>query len=123
MDLHTLEQTEDNMQLIDGAGMFTGPDAPGGTHWTEQFRAADLSVGTYSVPAGGTDDQEPHEEDEIYVVTAGAAMFEAGQHRAAVRAGSVIYVPAGEVHRFTEVTQDLATIVLFAPAEGSRAAG
>ncbi len=27
---------------------------------------------------------------------------------------------AGEVHRFTDVTEDLATLVLFAPAEGSR---
>jgi len=37
--------------------------------------------------------------------------------------GSVIYVAAGEVHRFTDITADLAAIVLFAPAEGARAAG
>jgi mannose-6-phosphate isomerase-like protein (cupin superfamily) len=108
------------MQLIDGAGRFTKPVGPFDTHWVEQFRVPDLSVGTYSIPAGGTDDQDPHTEDEIYVVTAGRAMFESGGKQVAVAAGSVIFVAAGEVHRFADVTEDLATIVLFAPAEGSR---
>ncbi|HYK30359.1 MAG TPA: cupin domain-containing protein [Streptosporangiaceae bacterium] len=108
------------MQLIEGAGKFTKPVGPFDTHWVEQFRVPDLSVGTYSIPAGGTDDQDPHTEDEIYVVTAGRAMFESGGKRVAVAAGSVIFVAAGEVHRFADVTVDLATIVLFAPAEGSR---
>jgi quercetin dioxygenase-like cupin family protein len=35
--------------------------------------------------------------------------------------GSVIYVPAGEPHHFTGVASDLAVLVLFAPAEYSRA--
>ena len=106
------------MRIIDGAGVFTrGPES---THWVEQLRVPDLSVGTYSIPAGGVDDQQPHTEDEIYVVTAGRAMFEAGGDRVAVGPGSVIFVPAHEVHRFTEITQDLAAIVVFGPAEGSR---
>ncbi len=109
------------MRLIDGAGTFTRGDEP--AHWVEQLRVADLSVGTYSIRAGGTDDQEPHTEDEIYVVTAGRAVFEAGQDRAPVGPGSVIFVRAGEVHRFTEIGEDLAAIVVFGPAEGSRAAG
>jgi len=110
------------MELIDGAGAYTAPDATSGTHWAEQFRVPDLSVGTYSIPAGGTDDQEPHTEDEIYVVTSGRATFASGQDRAEVGPGSVIYVPAGEVHRFTDITEDLAAVVLFAPAEGAKAA-
>jgi quercetin dioxygenase-like cupin family protein len=40
----------------------------------------------------------------------------------AVAPGSVMYVPAGETHRFTNVTEDLALLVLFAPAEYTRAA-
>jgi quercetin dioxygenase-like cupin family protein len=39
---------------------------------------------------------------------------------APVGPGSVIYVAAGEEHRFTDVTEDLAAFVLFAPAEGAR---
>jgi mannose-6-phosphate isomerase-like protein (cupin superfamily) len=108
------------MKVIAGAGRFT-PAADGAeNHWTEQLRVADLSVGTYSIPADGADDQVPHTEDEIYVVTAGRAVLRAGQDRAEVGPGSVVYVAAGEEHRFTEVTEDLAAIVVFAPAEGAR---
>lgn len=108
------------MKVIAGAGSYSPP--PGGHQvvWIEHLRVADLSVGTYSIPAGGTDDQTPHSEDEIYVVTTGRAVIEAGGERAQVGPGSVIYVAAGEPHRFTEITQSLALVVLFAPAEYTR---
>jgi mannose-6-phosphate isomerase-like protein (cupin superfamily) len=108
------------MKIIGDAGRFTPPSGQAGNHWIEQFRVADLSVGTYSIPRGGIDDQEPHTEDEIYVVTAGRAVLRAGDDSAAVEPGSVIYVAAGEEHRFTDVAEDLAAIVLFAPAEGAQ---
>ena len=110
------------MKVISGAGRFTAPAGPDANHWVEHFSVADLSVGTYSIPAGGIDDQEPHTEDEIYVMTAGRAVLQAGGDSAPVGPGSVIYVAAGEVHRFTDITEDLAAFVLFAPAEGSRSA-
>jgi mannose-6-phosphate isomerase-like protein (cupin superfamily) len=108
------------LQDISGAGEFTRPDPGELAHWTEQLRVTDLSVGTYSIPAGGTDDQEPHGEDEIYVITAGRAALEAGGASVPVRPGSVLYVPAGQPHRFTGITEDLAAVVVFAPAEGAR---
>ena len=110
------------MQVIGGAGEFTVPSAGEGAAWVEHLRVTDLSVGTYSIPAGGTDGQSPHTEDEIYVVTAGRATLESAGDRAEVRPGTVIYVPAGEVHRFTDIGEDLAVVVFFAPAEDSRAA-
>ena len=109
------------MQVITGAGQFRQPAAGEQVAWVEHLRVADLSVGTYSIPAAGVDGQVPHTEDEIYLVTAGHATLESGGARAPVQPGSVIYVPAGEVHRFTEITEDLAVVVLFAPAEYSRA--
>jgi quercetin dioxygenase-like cupin family protein len=111
------------MQLIDNAGRLTRT-ADGSAHWAEQLRVPDLSVGTYSIPAGGTDDQQPHTEDEIYVITAGRATLTAGADgagRLAVSPGSVVYVAAGEVHRFVDITEDFAALVLFAPAEETRA--
>jgi quercetin dioxygenase-like cupin family protein len=108
------------VKVVGGAGQFTRPVGDGQVNWTEQLRVPDLSVGTYSIVAGGTDDQSPHTEDEIYVVTAGRATLESGGERTEVGPGSVLYVPAGEVHRFTDITQDLALLVLFAPAEESR---
>jgi mannose-6-phosphate isomerase-like protein (cupin superfamily) len=109
------------MNVIAGAGDFTVP-APGDqVHWAELLRVPDLSVGTYSIPAGGADGQSPHTEDEVYVVMTGRATLESGGRAVEVGPGSVAYVPAGEVHRFTGVTEDLAVLVLFGPAEYSRA--
>ena len=107
------------MKIIEDAARFTPPDESP-NHWAERFRVPDLSVGTYSIPAGGTDDQEPHHEDEIYVVIGGRAILTGDSTTAVVQAGSVIYVPAGEHHAFTQITEDLTLLVIFAPAYGSR---
>ena len=110
------------MRVIAGAGEFTTPTAGQSATWVEHLRVSDLSAGTYSIPAGGKDEQSPHTEDEIYIVTAGRAKLTSGGEEAEVRPGSVIYVPAGEVHRFTDIAEGLAAVVVFAPAEYSRAA-
>jgi mannose-6-phosphate isomerase-like protein (cupin superfamily) len=107
------------VQIIDGAGEFTSPGTSP-NHWVERFRVPDLSVGTYSIPAGGIDDQTPHQEDEIYVVTGGRAVLTTGSGAAEITTGSVIYVPAGESHTFTNIAEDLTLLVIFAPAYGSR---
>lgn len=107
------------MHIIDNAGVFTDPgDDP--NHYVEHFRSADLSVGTYSIPVIGTDDQTPHSEDEIYVVYAGAATVVTPSGAERVRPGSVIFVPAGEDHRFEDISADLAMLVVFAPPYESR---
>ncbi|MGC5288560.1 cupin domain-containing protein [Micromonospora sp. DT231] len=108
------------MLIIEGAGRWTAP-AGAGNDWVEQLRVPDLSVGTYCIPVGGRDDQSPHTEDEIYVVTTGRARIVTPDGAAEVGPGSVIFVPAGEEHRFDEVTEDLALLVVFGPAYGSRA--
>lgn len=110
------------MRIIEGAGVWT-PPAGAANDWVEHLRVPDLSVGTYCIPAGGLDDQSPHAEDEIYVVTAGRARIVTPDGAAEVGPGSVIFVPAGEEHRFVEVTEDLALLVVFGPAYGSRAPG
>ena len=109
------------MQVIEWAGRYTAALGGEPNHWAEHMASADLSVGTYSIPAGGLDDQEPHREDEIYVVQAGTATLVTDSGTAEVGPGSVIFVPAGEHHRFTAVRGDLALLVIFAPPYGSRA--
>jgi mannose-6-phosphate isomerase-like protein (cupin superfamily) len=105
------------MEIVTGAGAFRSP-GPGRTaRYLEQLRVPAMSVGTYSIAAGGEDGQSPHHEDEIYVVTAGRARFTGGRETVPVGPGDVIFVPAGEPHRFTEITEDLAALVFFAPAE------
>jgi quercetin dioxygenase-like cupin family protein len=34
-----------------------------------------------------------------------------------VKAGSILFVPAHSQHRFRDITEDLSTLVFFAPAE------
>ena len=63
------------MEIVD-AGRFL-PAADGTARYAEQLRVPALSVGTYSIPAGAADDQEPHAEDEIYVVLSGRGAFSA----------------------------------------------
>ena len=55
------------------------------------------------------------------MVTSGRAVIETPAATAPVSPGSVIFVPALEEHRFTNVTEDLALLVIFGPAEESRA--
>jgi mannose-6-phosphate isomerase-like protein (cupin superfamily) len=96
----------------------TEPSEPGEfRRWVEHFREPALRVGTFRIVAGGTDDQHPHAEDEIYVVRAGRARLVAGDESVAVGPGSVVFVPAGEVHRFVDVSEELEVLVVFAPAE------
>ena len=110
------------MQVIAGAGTYTPPDGVAPNHWIVHLNSADLSLGTYSIPAGGQDDQTPHTEDEVYVVQSGRATLVTTSGIADVGPGTVVFVPAGERHKFTEVTEDLALLVVFAPPYGSRAA-
>jgi mannose-6-phosphate isomerase-like protein (cupin superfamily) len=99
------------MEVIAG----TGAAAPEG--YTEHLRVPDLSFGTYRLPAGGTDEQSPHTEDEVYVVTAGRARIVTPDATADLGPGSVVFVPAGEEHRFVDITEDLTLLVFFGPAE------
>lgn len=101
------------MEHLQGAGEYTGDEGP--NHWVEHLRVPTMSVGTYSIPAGGVDDQSPHAEDEIYVVTAGRARVTAGGQTLDVHPGMTLFVAAGEEHRFHDVEADLALLVVFAP--------
>ena len=101
------------MQQLEEAGTFT--DGGGPNHWVEHLRVPAMSVGTYSIPVGGLDDQTPHGEDEIYVVTAGRGSFTSGSLTVEVGPGTTLFVGAGEDHRFHDVTEDLALVVVFAP--------
>lgn len=85
--------------------------------YDELLRVPALSVGRYLLPAGADDLQQPHTEDEVYVVRAGRGILRAPSGDAPAVAGAVLFVPAGEQHRFVEIEEPLDVIVLFAPAE------
>jgi mannose-6-phosphate isomerase-like protein (cupin superfamily) len=92
-----------------------------GKSYREFLRVPAMSAGLYVLPVGGTDHQKPHREDEIYYVIRGRARFKAGpenrEEDREVSAGSVIFVAAEVGHRFYDITEELAVLVFFAPAE------
>lgn len=92
-----------------------------GRLYSEFLRVPDLSAGVYRLPAGGTDPQSPHTEDEVYYVLSGRARITVGEEERAVRAGSVVYVPKSVPHRFHSIEADLTLLVFFAPAEYANA--
>jgi mannose-6-phosphate isomerase-like protein (cupin superfamily) len=91
-----------------------------GRSYAEFLRVEALSAGVYELGAGAEDRQEPHSEDEVYVVLRGQAQATIDGHTVAVSTGSFLYVPARVPHRFHDVEEDFAVLVLFAPPEGSR---
>jgi mannose-6-phosphate isomerase-like protein (cupin superfamily) len=107
------------VEIIAKAGAFA--PVHGVPAYAEQLRTGDLSFGTYSLPAGSADTQSPHDEDEIYVILSGRATFWTPTRTVPVAPGTAVFVPAREPHRFTDITEDLTTLVFFGPAEGSRA--
>ena len=94
-----------------------------GRAYLEFLRVPALSMGLYQLPAEGVDPQQPHTEDEVYYIVRGAGQIRVGTEDRAVAAGSVVFVAAGVEHRFHSITEDLAILVFFAPAEYALAGG
>jgi mannose-6-phosphate isomerase-like protein (cupin superfamily) len=110
------------MDLHRPADLLAGQSAQG-KPYLEFLRSGSLSAGLYVLRAGAVDRQQPHSEDEIYVVMSGRALFTAGDDTRDVGPGDTIYVAAGVPHRFHDIAEDLRLIVVFAPPEGSTATG
>jgi len=87
--------------------------------YLEFLKAPDLSMGLYVLPAGGTDPQSPHTEDEVYYVVSGRGKIRVANEDRAVQAGSIVYVPKNVEHRFHSIEEELTVLVFFAPAEYS----
>lgn len=80
------------------------------------LRRGSLLVEVYAPE--GVDRQQPHRQDELYIVIAGSGMFVNGAERHAFGPGDVLFVPAGVEHRFEEFSADFATWVIFFGPDG-----
>jgi mannose-6-phosphate isomerase-like protein (cupin superfamily) len=87
--------------------------------YLEFLQVLDLSMGLYVLPAGGTDPQSPHTEDEVYYVVGGKAQILVADESRDVQAGSIVYVKKNVAHRFHSIEEELTVLVFFAPAEYS----
>ena len=88
-----------------------------GKAYLEFLSIAQMSAGIYVLPAGSTDRQSPHKQDELYYVIRGKARMKAGSEDQPVAPGSLIFVAAGAEHRFYDISEKLTILVFFAPAE------
>lgn len=92
--------------------------APDG-YAAEVLRSNLLSVGLYILAAGATDDQTPHGEDEVYFAVRGRGTLRVGADERPVNPGTLLFVPAEEVHSFHDISEELVLVVFWAPPEGT----
>ena len=89
----------------------------GGQFYREFLRIPAMSAGLYVLSTASIDPQSPHHQDELYYVLRGRARFRAGGDETEIAAGSLLFVAAEVEHKFYDVTEELAVLVFFAPAE------
>jgi mannose-6-phosphate isomerase-like protein (cupin superfamily) len=65
-----------------------------------------------------SDLQNPHNQDEVYVIVSGKTEFIRNGERAHCKAGDVLFVPAQMEHRFENFSDDFATWVIFFGKQG-----
>ncbi len=86
----------------------------------EFLRERSMSVGIYHLAPGVADDQQPHEEDELYYVLAGRGKVDIDGGVAAVEPGDVVFVEKGARHHFFDYSEGLTLLVVFAPPYSGR---
>ena len=71
-----------------------------------------LELGVYVLVAPEPDRQQPHEDDEVYVVLEGTGVLEVEDESVPVGEGDAVFVQAGADHRFTAY-EHLSVLVIF----------
>ncbi|HJU48181.1 MAG TPA: cupin domain-containing protein [Gaiellaceae bacterium] len=72
-----------------------------------------MEVGVYVLVAPEPDRQQPHEDDELYVVLEGRGELTVEGERVRLTEGEAVFVPAGAEHQFTGY-ECLSVLVIFA---------
>jgi mannose-6-phosphate isomerase-like protein (cupin superfamily) len=66
----------------------------------------------------GIDPQQPHNQDELYVVANGRGTFFCDGRRASFVTGDALFAPAGVEHRFENFSDDFGAWVIFYGPKG-----
>lgn len=70
-----------------------------------------MELGYYR-PAN-SDRQQPHEQDEIYIIQSGSGTFILGSEEIPFQPGDALFVPAGSEHRFNDFSEDFGAWAIF----------
>ncbi|WP_372781821.1 cupin domain-containing protein [Phenylobacterium sp.] len=98
----------------DGTAAF--PADPAAMRFAYVLKHGTMKLGLYGV--SGEDRQQPHAQDELYVVVSGAADFVKDGERVRCGPSDVLFVEAGKAHRFEAMTPDFSTWVMFWGPDG-----
>jgi mannose-6-phosphate isomerase-like protein (cupin superfamily) len=71
-----------------------------------------LEVGVYVLVAPEPDHQQPHDDDELYVVLEGRGVLDVAGKRVELAEGDAVFVPAGAEHTFSGY-ENLSVLVIF----------
>ncbi|HXY86151.1 MAG TPA: cupin domain-containing protein [Gaiellaceae bacterium] len=74
--------------------------------------SAGLELGVYVLVAPEPDRQQPHADDEIYVVLEGSGVLDVEGTAVPVKEGDAVFVEAGADHRFSAYER-LSLLVIF----------
>ena len=91
--------------------------ADAGKLYLEFLRVPSMSMGLYTLEAGATDPQQPHNEDEVYYIVSGRGQIYVAGENQPVQTGSIVFVAAHDKHYFHSIEETLNILVFFAPAE------
>lgn len=101
--------------LADGEALLARLDA-GALPSTPVYRHGSLLVKLYR--PSGEDRQQPHDRDEVYIVARGSGRFRNGGQVHEFGPGDMLFVPAGDMHRFEAFSEDFLVWVLFYGPDG-----
>lgn len=79
--------------------------------YVEAYRDSKMEAGIYKPDK--VDYQEPHDEDELYVVLSGHGNFRLEGELTSVAVGDLLYVPAKAEHRFEDFSDDFVVWAFF----------
>jgi mannose-6-phosphate isomerase-like protein (cupin superfamily) len=97
---HQIEIEAARQRLLEAGGYEIVHESPG------------LELGVYVLVAPEPDRQQPHADDEVYVVLDGGGTLEIEGKPVVLRVGHAAFVPAGAEHRFVGYEQ-LSVLVIF----------
>ena len=95
---------------------------PPNTLWPQGARSVSMFThGTMELKLyapRGSDPQQPHARDEIYIVVTGRGRFDNDGEVVSFAPGDTLFVHAGRPHRFLDFSDDFASWVVFYGPEG-----
>ena len=104
---------------LDDVRALLPPESELGRRYAEPATHGTMRLGFYA--PRGHDPQQPHAQDELYIVMSGTGTFVHGAQRTPFQTGDALFVAANVEHRFDDFSDDFAAWVVFWGPQGGEA--